>query len=133
MAQDPYLTPGAAYKRLYEEYKRHGSLTIGVDFDGTLNDYHKEGHTYPRLHKLLRDLAAINCKIIVWTAYPDLRYVLSFMKENNLPCDGVNTDGIPLPWASRKPFFSAILDDRSGLHEVYVDLDMLAYTIINTK
>jgi hypothetical protein len=133
MAQDPFLTEGTAYNRLYEEYKTHGSLVIGVDFDGTLNDYHREGHSYPRLHQLLRDLKAINCKIIVWTAYPDLSYVLKFMKENDLPCDGVNIDGIPLPWGSRKPFYSALLDDRAGLREVYSNLDMLAYTILNDK
>lgn len=129
--QDPFLIPGASYDRLLTEYDKHGSLVVGVDFDGTLHDYHKEGHTYPKLFKLLDDLSSIGCTIIVWTAYPDLNYVRKFMDENDLPCDGINSDGIGLPWTSRKPFYSVTLDDRCGLLQTYNELDQLAYTIKN--
>ena len=40
--EDQFLIPGESIKRLYEEYKRYGSLVIGFDFDGTVNDYHEQ-------------------------------------------------------------------------------------------
>lgn len=126
---DKYLRPRETFNRLLREYKEHSSLVIGCDFDGTLNDYHKEGESYSDVKQLLRDLKSIGCKIIIWTAYKDLVFVKQYCEDNDIPCDGINTDGIPLPWYSRKPFFSALLDDRSGLLSVYEDLTELIKTI----
>lgn len=126
---DEYLVPSASYFRLLNEYEKYGSLVIGFDFDGTVHDYHKTGAKYDSVIQLLRDLKAANCKLICWTAYPDLKYVETFLTENRIPFDGVNTDGILLGWESRKPFFSALLDDRAGLLQVYTDLKKLLKTI----
>ena len=126
---DQYLVEGASFNRLLKEYDTHKSLVIGCDFDGTLRDYHNQGNTYEMVRQLLRDLKAIGCKIIIWTAFKDHVEVEQICKHNNIPFDGINTDGIPLPWESRKPFFSAILDDRSGLIQVYNDLTLLVETI----
>lgn len=122
---DEFLAPTASYDRLLKEYKEHGSLVIGYDFDNTVYDYHKKGESYEMVRQLLRDLKAIGCKTICWTANPDIAFVTSFLKENDIPCDGINTDGIVLGWETRKPFFSALLDDRSGLVHVYNDLRRL--------
>ena len=128
---DKYLRPGETFKRLLKEYEKYGSLVISCDFDGTIHDYHKEGEIYSDVKQLLRDLKSINCKIIIWTAYRDLVFVQKYCEDNNIPCDGVNSEGIPLPWYSRKPFFSALLDDRAGLISVYKDLRKLVETIKN--
>jgi hypothetical protein len=120
--QDPYLKVSLMYKRLIDEYEKYGKLVVGYDFDGTVHDFHKEGHEYPRVIQLLRDLKEIGCKLICWTAYGDLAYVEKYLKDNDIPCDGINEGGIPLPWESRKPFFSALLDDRAGMLEVFVGL-----------
>lgn len=122
---DEYLVHNKSLYRLLNEYKKYGSLTIGFDFDGTVHDYHKTGATYENVKQLLRDLKEIGCKVICWTAYVDLSYVEQFLKDENIPCDGINTDGIPLNWESRKPFFSALLDDRAGLIQVYNELSIL--------
>lgn len=126
---DKYLRPGETFKRLLKEYQEHGSLWVGCDFDSTIHDYHKEGESYSDIKQLLRDLKSIGCKIIIWTAYKDLVFVKQYCEDNNLPCDGINTDGIPLPWYSRKPFFSVLIDDRAGLPSVYEDLTQLIKTI----
>lgn len=126
---DEFLIKGASFNRLYNEYKQHGSLVIGCDFDGTLHDYHKSGATYEMVRQLVRDLKSIGCKIVIWTAYKDLSYVDSFCRENNIPFDGINGGGIPLPWESKKPFFSATLDDRCGLIQVYEELSLLVKKI----
>lgn len=123
--KDPYVKKKQNRKRLYKEYKEHGKLTIGYDFDGTVNDYHKEGFTFPKLKQLLRDLKDLDCQLICWTAYKDLDHVSYFLQKNLIPYDGINTHGIPLPWQSKKPFYSALLDDRAGLRSAYKDLKWL--------
>lgn len=120
--QDEYLVSGKSGERLIQEYEKYGSLTIGFDFDGTIYDYHGTGASYEQVRELLRDLKKIGCTLICWTAQSDLGFVEQFLKDNNIPCDGINTDGINLGWSSRKPFFSALLDDRAGLIQVFEDL-----------
>jgi hydroxymethylpyrimidine pyrophosphatase-like HAD family hydrolase len=115
-------------KRLMDEYGKYGSLCIGFDFDGTVYDYHGTGASYEQVRQLLRDLKQLNCKLICWTANNDLNFVEQFLITNNIPFDGINTDGISLGWESRKPFFSALLDDRAGLKQVYDDLKVLVET-----
>jgi hypothetical protein len=124
---DEFLEDGKSGARLIAEYEKYGSLVIGVDFDGTLYDYHGTGATYEQVRQLLRDLKEIGCKIICWTAQNDLDFVDRFLKENKIPCDGINIDGINLGWESRKPFFSALLDDRAGLIQVYGELCDVVY------
>jgi hypothetical protein len=129
---DEYLEPGKSGQRLINEYSKYGSLTIGFDFDGTVYDYHGTGATYEQVIKLLRDLKEIGCKLVCWTAQKDLDFVESFLTENNIPFDGVNTSGIELGWKSRKPFFSALLDDRAGLVQVYNELtDVVNFAKLN--
>jgi len=126
---DEYLAKNASYNRLLAEYYKHKSLCIGFDFDGTVHDYHAKGATYHQVIQLLRDLKEIGCKLVCWTAYKDHSYVIKFLEDNKIPFDGVNTDGISLPWESRKPFFSALLDDRAGLIQVYDELTELVRTV----
>lgn len=126
---DEYLIDGKSLRRLLDEYKKYGSLTIGFDFDGTVYDYHQTGATYYDVIKLLRNLKEINCKLICWTAQKDLDFVESYLKDNDIPFDGINTNGINLGWESKKPFFSALLDDRAGLVQVYYELASLVLIV----
>lgn len=128
---DPYLIPSASINRLFKEWEKYGSLTIGFDFDGTVHDYHKVGDNHDRVIKLLRDLKDVGCKLVCWTAHPDLAYVHKYLTDNNIPFDGLNEGGIGLAWESKKPFFSALLDDRAGLLQVYNELCDFAMTIRN--
>ena len=131
MITDEYLEKDASFRRLETEYKKYGSLTIGVDFDSTLHDYHKTGKSYEQVRQLVRDLKKIGCIIIIWTAYKDHDYVEQFLKENDIPFHGINTDGTKLPWYSRKPFFNALIDDRAGMIQVYNDLKKLVKKVTN--
>jgi hypothetical protein len=127
---DEYLVPTASLDRLYTEYKKYGSLTIGFDFDGTVHDYHKTGAKHEMVRQLLRDLKKIGCKLVCWTAYPDLGYVAKFLNTWAIPYDSINEGGIPLAWESKKLFFSALLDDRAGLIQVYTELRQFADDIL---
>ncbi len=119
---DEYLTPGASVSRLVAEYYKHKSLCIGFDFDGTVHDYHKKGFTFTYVIQLLRDLKEIGCTLVCWTCYRDHGFIAKYLEDNDIPFDSINTDGIKLPWETRKPYFSALLDDRAGLIQVYNDL-----------
>lgn len=131
---DRFLVPMSNLNRLVAEYKKYGSLTIGFDFDDTVHDFHKQGHSYEMVRQLLRDLKSIGCTLVCWTAHydPDV-YVPEFLTTNNIPFDYINEGSIPLKWESKKPFFSALLDDRAGLEQMYNDLTMLVHIINSEK
>ena len=131
--QDEFLKPNASLIRLLDEYKKYGSLSIGYDFDGTVYVYHLKGSTYHQVIELLRELKDINCKVICWTANKDLKFVEHYLYTHNIPCDGVNIDGIDLGWESRKPFYSALLDDRAGLVQVFNELSFLVEMVKKEK
>ena len=133
--KDEYLQPTAAINRLYNEFKTHGSLAIAYDFDATVHDFHGTGGTYLEVIQLLQDLREIGCKCYCWTANPDLMFVVKpYLDKHNIPCDGINCDSyIPLPWTSRKPFYSALLDDRAGLAQVFMELTALVEQIKKEK
>lgn len=129
--KDLYLQPGKSYDRLYEEYRKYGSLVIGYDFDNTVYNLHQLPESFDMVAQLIRDLKEIGCKVICWTATNDLGFVKQYLEENEIPYDGINTNGIELPWDSRKPFYSAVLDDRAGLIQVYNELSALVFRIIS--
>ena len=127
---DEYLKPNSSLLRLIDEYKKYGSLIIGFDFDGTVYDFHKKGETYSMVIDLLRELQIAGCKLICWTAAEDLETVEKYLIDNKIPFDGINIDVISLGYTTRKPYFNALLDDRSGLAQVYSELKLLL-TIVN--
>jgi len=129
---DEFLVPNKSFLRLLEEYKKYGSLVIGFDFDSTVFDYHKKGTTYTMIINLLRELQHIGCKLVCWTAQKDLPFVEKYLTDNKIPFDGINVNGIELGWESRKPMYSALLDDRAGLIQVYQELKLLV-EIINKQ
>lgn len=130
---DEYLVPHANFKRLYEEFKQYGSLSIGVDFDNTVNDYHKKGYTYPVVSQLLRRARKLGMAIHVFSANPDVDLIRRRMTELGIGIEGINTDGVKLGWESRKPFYSILLDDRAGLISAVDDLSMLVNVLEDEK
>jgi len=122
---DEFLIPHANFKRLYEEYKMYGSLSIGVDFDNTIFDYHKKGYSYDTVIDLIIRAQRLGNKIHIFTANPDHDKVRAHCEEKGIIIEGINTDGVKLGWESRKPFYSLLLDDRAGLISAVEDLSML--------
>lgn len=122
---DEFLIPNANFKRLYEEYKMYGSLSIGVDFDNTIFDFHKKGYRYDRVIDLVIRAQRLGNKIHIFTANPEHDKIKAYCEEKGIIIEGINTDGIKLSWISRKPFYSLLLDDRAGLISAVEDLSML--------
>ena len=117
---DEYLHEDAALNRLLFEYKHYGYLCVAVDFDNTLAPYDNSDATYDLVIQLIKDLRAnITCKIVCWTANPNIDHVKAYLAKHEIPYDGINCDGIEVSYPCRKPVFSALLDDRAGLKETY--------------
>lgn len=127
---DEYLKEGAAYDRLLHEYQKYGSLVIAVDFDSTIFDYFGKGESYEMVKQLVRDLHNIGCKIIIWSGTEDVPKISHYLEKQDIPYDAINENlVINGRWVdgkdSRKVYSNCLLDDRSGLLQVYNDLTRL--------
>jgi hypothetical protein len=121
---DEFLIPNANFKRLYEEFKKYGSLAIGVDFDNTIFDYHKKGYDCGVVIDLVIRAQALGNKIHIFTANPDHEKVTAHCAEKGIIIEGINT-GFNLGWESRKPFYNLLIDDRAGLISAVEDLSLV--------
>ena len=126
---DEFLIPHANFKRLYEEFKKYGSLSIGLDFDNTISDFHQKGYSYDTVISLVKRAHALGMSIHIFTANPDHVLVKEHCEKIGLTIAGINTDGVDLGWPSRKPFYSLLLDDRAGLISAAEDLSMLVHEL----
>lgn len=126
---DEYLVQNASFERLYGEFKKYGSLVIAYDFDNTVYDYHKKGHEYNDMIKLLQELKEIGCTMICFTANEDLKFVKQYCEDNNIPLDKLNENPDFYKSDSKKIYYNAFLDDRAGLLQVYQDLNLLLNVI----
>jgi len=66
---DHYLNSENSYERLRKEFNEYGSLIVAYDFDNTVYDYHKQGHIYPKVIKLLRLLKEAGCYLIIFKRF----------------------------------------------------------------
>ena len=130
---DEFLIPHANFKRLYEEYKKYGSLSIGLDFDNTIYDYHKKGYKYERVVHLCKDAVELGMEVHIFSANPDHDLIQKHCDSIDLKISGINTDGVALGWTSRKPFYSILLDDRAGLVSAVEDLGMLVDVLFQER
>jgi len=122
---DPFISDYKAIERLVMDYMKHGKLIIAYDYDSTVFDFHKKGHTFDLVMKLLRECRDY-AQFIVYTHSNDDRHgeIIEYLDEHNLPWDTIN-EGIV--WANGKAegklFYSHFLDDRAGLRSAYIILD----------
>lgn len=126
---DEYLIQNANFDRLLKEYHSFGSLVIAFDFDNTIYDFHKKGHSYPRVIQLLRDLKSIGCELICFTANDDYDLIRTYCKEQNIPLDKINENPSFFKGTCGKIYFNALLDDRAGLIQTYNELSSLVRII----
>ena len=130
MKKDQYLAVNSSFQRLYDEYKKYGSLVIAYDFDNTVYDFHSGGHTYTEVIELLRDLKSLGCFLTVWTANSDEQLVAQYLHMNEIPFDAINENPPFWKGTERKIYYNALLDDRAGLAQVFSELRQLV-TIIS--
>jgi hypothetical protein len=123
-----YLNPHVARERLRDEWNKYGSLIVAYDVDSTVLPYHatEADDNYEPIRQLLKDLQALGCTLIAFTAASEDRWHLikdeltrlgiSFDYFNESP------DNIPGVVRRGKVYANAYLDDRAGLNEVFTAL-----------
>jgi hypothetical protein len=122
--------------RLLRVHREHGGLTVAVDFDNTLFDFHFEKerqlraeYDFSEIHLLLQRLRECGCFIIIWTANEDEEFIKKFLAEKAIPYDAINANPPFFKSPSRKIYYNVLLDDAAGLRETYLTLLKFIQTI----
>lgn len=118
----PYDNRGS-YNRLLKEYKTHGKLVVGFDFDNTIFDVHNIGGDYSDIINLLRECKKLGFILCLYTAELRedwLKWKIGYCQHFGIEPDYVNES--PLLPGTKKPFFNILLDDRAGLESAYLTL-----------
>lgn len=130
---NPYLITENRVAKLLLQYKEHGSLVIGIDFDFTLySSVTKEYYT--GISDLVIEAQQLNCKLCLWTANTErLNKIQSKCREHGLVFDYINESPINLGETTVKPHFNLLLDDTSGLQQTVEVLQQTIKEIKNEK
>lgn len=114
---NPFLDENVRLEKMLSNYKKYGSLVIGVDFDFTIKcpiDKHIYNDIVDFL-KELQDKDKYNFTFCIWTANMDREDVEKTYLENGLRWDYYNYS--PINPSGIKPHFNILLDDSAGLSE----------------
>lgn len=117
--KEPNLENEHRLRKLWETFKTHGSLIVGVDFDDTV--FPAKDHCWTTLCDGVKQAlleAYPNIKICLYTVADDqsLRYKVALMKEWGLEPKYINESPIKIG-NGQKPYFNLLLDDKAGLYE----------------
>ncbi len=122
---DPFLNDDSAVERLVLDYLKHGQFILAYDYDSTVFDWHKRGHTFDLVINLIRKCRPY-AKFIVYTHSNLDRHesIKADLDNRQIPWDTIN-EGIV--WANGKEegklFYSHFLDDRAGLKSAFLILE----------
>lgn len=133
-----FLTVDSTVKRLFVNYLEHGNLSIGFDFDNTLYDCHKLNLPHIDICiKMMKMCEELELDLCVWTHSPDDRfqYIREYLSQHKISKFLINTTKEKYKFYkdSKKPFFSLLLDDRSGLEHSISVLEQLLILIDKRK
>lgn len=108
-------------ERLANEWKQHGKIIIGVDFDNTISPYHLFDNVddIARAIKLIKDCQMVGCYVVIHTSCNEDRYeeIKEYCNICGIRVDSINQTPIDLPYgkAGSKPYCNHFLDDRAAL------------------
>jgi len=132
---NPYMQTPRRVDKLIKQYKEHGSLIIGVDFDFTIYDSDtKTMYTY--IVNLIIQAQQLNCKLCLWTANGTERVerIITECAKYNLVFDYINESPINLGEDDiRKYHWNILLDDTAGLGQAVEILEHIIYRIRNNN
>lgn len=118
-----YLGVDKTSDRLVAEVHKYGSICVAFDFDNTLFDTHGSGlkHIPFTLELFKACTVSQYTDVVIWTVSPVSRYpeIQEYLAQLGIsPNQYTINEVLPkydIVKDSRKPFFSLLLDDRSGL------------------
>ena len=119
--------------KLLSQYKEHGSLVLGVDFDFTLWDGIDKVY-YTDISDIIIQAQTLNFKVCLWTAnVKRLNRIQDKCAEHGLVFDYINESPIDLGENTVKPHFNLLLDDTAGLGQALAVLIELIKRIKEIK
>ena len=109
--------------RLAKEWRKHGHIIIGVDFDNTISPYPTLLNTedMERAIKILLKCQEVGCYIVIHTATTKERYpyILEYCAKIGLKVETINETpaflNIIFGKAGSKPYCNIFIDDRACL------------------
>lgn len=119
-----YFDTESAKARLLSEYKTHGKLVVGFDFDNTIFDVHNKGIDCTEIITLLQKCKKLGFVLCLYTAEIReawLKWEVDYCRHFGIEPSYVNTSPL-LGGKTAKPFFNILLDDRAGLESAYQTL-----------
>ncbi len=130
---NPFTKTNARVSKILGQYKEHGSIVIGVDFDFTI--YDPDTHTmHMDIVNLLIRSEQVGCKLCLWTANVSrLPYIIEKCQEVGLNFKWINESPIHIEHAVAKPHFNLLLDDTAGLGQAIEILTNLLSDINEPK
>lgn len=116
LSMNPFLDFDVRFNKMIQNYKKFGSLVIGVDFDFTMC-CPISGKIYSDIIKLLQKMqySEINFILCVWTANENPNHVKQIWEDHFLEFSHYNYS--PINPGCIKPHFNILLDDSAGLYE----------------
>ena len=130
---NPYLLTENRVVKLVAQYKEHGSLIIGVDFDYTIYDIQTK-EVYTDIVDLVLEAQKLNCKLCLWTANKErLPRVIELCEEHGLVFEYINESPITIEEGIKKPHFNLLLDDVAALGQAVEILQQTIKEITNEK
>ena len=105
--------------RLYEEWKQHKNIIIGLDFDDTIYPYRENFSNTDMTISLVKEAQKVGATVIVYTGSSPDRYdfIRQYCQEKGLRIDGINENVITPFGDNRKIYANIYLDDRAGIFE----------------
>lgn len=116
-------------QRLFEEWKEHGNILIGVDCDDTILPYRENFTDVQKVIDLIKQCVSTGARIIIYTGSAKERYdeILDYCSLVGIEVDAINENLITPFGDNRKVYANIYLDDRSGLNEAMEILESALY------
>ncbi len=108
--------------RLISEWKTHGKIVIGLDFDSTIFPWETVDNEddMKLVISAVRRAQTIGCYIVMHTCSDLSRhdFIMEYCKALGIEVHSINENPIELPFGGHgKPYCNIYLDDRAGLLE----------------
>lgn len=123
--------------RLYQEWKQHGRIIIGLDYDDTVSPWKFKSELdlidLDKTINLIRVARETGAYVMIHSSCNLDRYpeITEYCKSKGLIIDSINRNTIELPYGKdgAKPYCNIYIDDRAGLNEALDILETAMYKI----
>ena len=134
---DPYLSKYNATVRLKDEYKKYGKIIVALDYDDTIFDFHKKGHTYEAVITLIKRCNKLGFYVVIFTGSEKEKYdsIREHCARIGIEITGINENAFPMNVGNNgKIYYNVLLDDRAGLDSAFAALlDTVTFAEMMTK